>query len=192
MDQVKIRNHQKLHKCLTKKGWLLADGATGTNLFKKGLETGYPPELWNIEAPQKISALHKEFVEAGADIILTNTFGGNSLRLKLHNAENRVKELNIASAKLAREAADFASRDVLVAGSIGPTGELFSPLGTLDMIEAEAIFSQQQIDVTNLFMGKYYSSNSSPWYFRFIWIWFCGKFCSPRWNVIRINVCYDI
>ena len=53
---------------------------------------------------------------------------------------NRVKELNIASAKLAREAADSASRDVLVAGSIGPTGELFSPLGTLDMIEAEAIF----------------------------------------------------
>ena len=138
MNQVKIRNHQKLHKCLTKKGWLLADGATGTNLFKKGLETGYPPELWNIEAPQKISALHKEFVEAGADIILTNTFGGNSLRLKLHNAENRVKELNIASAKLAREAADSASRDVLVAGSIGPTGELFSPLGTLDMTEAEA------------------------------------------------------
>tara|TARA_B100001939_G_scaffold339552_1_gene346498 strand:+ start:448 stop:1488 length:1041 start_codon:yes stop_codon:yes gene_type:complete len=143
MNQVKIRNHQKLHKCLTKKGWLLADGATGTNLFKKGLETGYPPELWNIEAPQKISALHKEFVEAGADIILTNTFGGNSLRLKLHNAENRVKELNIASAKLAREAADSASRDVLVAGSIGPTGELFSPLGTLDMTEAEAVFSQQ-------------------------------------------------
>ena len=143
MNQVKIRNHQKLHKCLTKKGWLLADGATGTNLFKKGLETGYPPELWNIEAPQKISALHKEFVEAGADIILTNTFGGNSLRLKLHNAENRVKELNIASARLAREAADSAGRDVLVAGSIGPTGELFSPLGALDIAEAEAVFSQQ-------------------------------------------------
>ena len=107
MNQVKIRNHQKLHKYLTKKGWLLAGGATGTNLFKKRLETGNPPELWNIEAPQKISALHKEFIEAGADIILTNTFGGNSLRLKLHNAENRVKELNIASAKLAREVADL-------------------------------------------------------------------------------------
>ena len=84
--------------------------------------------------------MHKEFIEAGADIILTNTFGGNSLRLKLHNAENRVKELNIASVKLARTAADSASRDVLVAGSIGPTGELFSPLCALEMAEAEAVF----------------------------------------------------
>ena len=83
--------------------------------------------------------MHKEFIEAGADIILTNTFGGNSLRLKLHNAENRVKELNIASAKLAREAADSASRDVL---ELALQASYFLH-STLDMTEAEAVVSQQ-------------------------------------------------
>ena len=135
--------HIKLQACLAKKGWLLADGATGTNLFKVGLETGYPPELWNIEAPQKISALHDSFIAAGADIILTNSFGGNALRLKLHDAEDRVAELNMAAARLARQAADAAPREVLVAGSIGPTGELFAPLGALDMAQAEAVFAEQ-------------------------------------------------
>ncbi|MEC8743014.1 MAG: homocysteine S-methyltransferase family protein, partial [Pseudomonadota bacterium] len=94
--------HEKLAACLAQKGWLLADGATGTNLFRVGLETGYPPELWNVEAPEKISALHNDFIDAGADIILTNSFGGNALRLKLHEAEDRVAELNIAAARLAR------------------------------------------------------------------------------------------
>ena len=88
--------HAKLAECLAQKGWLLADGATGTNLFRVGLETGYPPELWNFEAPEKISALHNDFIDAGADIILTKSFGGNALRLKLHEAEDRVAELNIA------------------------------------------------------------------------------------------------
>ena len=135
--------HEKLSACLAQKGWLLADGATGTNLFRVGLETGYPPELWNFEAPEKISALHNDFIDAGADIILTNSFGGNALRLKLHEAEDRVAELNIAAARLARAAADAAPRDVLVAGSIGPTGELFAPLGALDMAQAEAVFAEQ-------------------------------------------------
>lgn len=135
--------HEKLAACLAQKGWLLADGATGTNLFRVGLETGYPPELWNVEAPEKISALHNDFIDAGADIILTNSFGGNALRLKLHEAEDRVAELNIAAARLARAAADAAPRGVLVAGSIGPTGELFAPLGALDMAQAEAVFAEQ-------------------------------------------------
>lgn len=127
------------------KSWLLADGATGTNLFHAGLETGYPPEFWNIEFPERITALHTSFIEAGSDIILTNSFGGTSFRLKLHQAENRVFELNLASANLARSAADAADVPVLVAGSMGPTGELFQPLGALTAEIAEHAFAEQAL-----------------------------------------------
>ena len=122
---------------------LLADGATGTNLFTAGLETGYPPELWNVERPEAIAALYQQFVGSGSDIILTNSFGGTSFRLKLHQSEGRVAELNIAGARLAREVADKAERPVLVAGSVGPTGELFAPLGMLTDEDAEAAFTEQ-------------------------------------------------
>ena len=125
--------------------WLLADGATGTNLFRAGLETGYPPELWNVEHPDRVTALHSAFIDAGADILLTNSFGGTAHRLKLHQAETRVAELNEAAARLARAVADAADKPVLVAGSMGPTGELFEPLGALTPDEAEQAFAEQAI-----------------------------------------------
>ena len=132
--------------CATR-DWLLADGAMGTNLFHAGLETGYPPELWNVEYPDRIISLHTSFVEAGSDIILTNSFGGTSFRLKLHHAENRVTELNLAAAELACRAAAKADKSVLVAGSIGPTGELFQPLGSLTVDAAEQAFSEQALSL---------------------------------------------
>jgi len=135
--------NDKIEHILARKGCLLADGAIGTNLFKAGLETGYPPELWNVEQPEKVKGLHQSFVDAGADIILTNSFGGTSFRLKLHASEARVTELNHAAARLAREVGDASSRPVLVAGSIGPTGELFEPLGALTAPLAEAAFLEQ-------------------------------------------------
>jgi 5-methyltetrahydrofolate--homocysteine methyltransferase len=122
---------------------LLADGATGTNYFRMGLESGEPPELWNVDHPERVQELHRAFVDAGADIILTNTFGGNRLRLKLHRAEDRVLELNQRAAELAREVADAAPRPVVVAGSVGPTGELFAPLGALTDDEAVDVFTEQ-------------------------------------------------
>jgi 5-methyltetrahydrofolate--homocysteine methyltransferase len=136
---------QSFSQMFSSKSWLLADGATGTNLFHAGLETGYPPEFWNIEFPERITALHTSFIEAGSDIILTNSFGGTSFRLKLHQAENRVVELNLASANLARSAADAADVPVLVAGSMGPTGELFQPLGALTAEIAEYAFAEQAL-----------------------------------------------
>ena len=132
------------HLCETR-DWLLADGATGTNLFHAGLETGYPPELWNVEYPDRVTTLHAKFIAAGSDIILTNSFGGTSFRLKLHQAENRVTELNLAAADLARQAADAADKSVLVAGSMGPTGELFQPLGSLTADAAEQAFAEQAL-----------------------------------------------
>ena len=125
-----------LEHLLETPGWVLADGATGTNFFKRGLEIGYPPELWNVERPDEVTALHASFIEAGSELVLTNSFGGTAHRLKLHNAQDRVYELNSASARIARGAADDSwdrtGREVVVAGSMGPTGELFAPMGALD------------------------------------------------------------
>jgi methionine synthase I (cobalamin-dependent) len=84
---------------LSEKGVLLADGATGTNLFAMGLESGEAPELWLETAPEKITKLHQDFVDAGSDIILTNSFGGTRNRLKLHHADDRVFELNKKAAR---------------------------------------------------------------------------------------------
>ena len=122
---------------------LLTDGATGTNYFKVGLEAGEPPEFWITDHPDRVVGLHQQFVDAGADIILTNTFGCNRHRLKLHNAQARVHELAAGAAKLARSVADAASRPVVVAGSVGPTGELFEPLGALTHDEAVDAFAEQ-------------------------------------------------
>ena len=122
---------------------ILADGATATNFFQRGLESGYPPELWNIEHPQQLTRLHQEFVDAGADLILTNSFGGTRQRLKLHKADDRVFELAEMAARIACAVADAADRPVVVAGSVGPTGELFEPLGALTHDVAVASFREQ-------------------------------------------------
>ena len=132
-----------LDEMLSDRGFLVADGATGTNLFDMGLQTGDAPEPWNVDHPDRVKRLHQGFVDAGSDIILTNTFGGNYHRLKLHKREADVCELNVRAAQLAREIADGAGRDILVAGSMGPTGELFQPLGDLSMASATAVFTEQ-------------------------------------------------
>lgn len=132
-----------LSELLAEKGVLLADGATGTNLFAQGLEAGEAPELWNEAQPEKIVKLHQDFVDAGADIILTNSFGGTRHRLKLHHADSRVHELNMKAAEIARSVADNAPRKVIVAGSVGPTGELLIPLGALSYEDAVAAFVEQ-------------------------------------------------
>jgi 5-methyltetrahydrofolate--homocysteine methyltransferase len=132
-----------LQDLLTEGRPLLADGATGTNLFAMGLASGEPPELWNVSHPDRIQALHHAFVEAGADIILTNTFGANRRRLALHGLEARARELNRLAAETARRVADKAARPVVVAGSVGPTGDLLSPLGSLSEEEAVASFAEQ-------------------------------------------------
>jgi 5-methyltetrahydrofolate--homocysteine methyltransferase len=122
---------------------VLADGATGTNYFGAGLGAGHPPELWNFDEPQRVIDLHQQFVDAGADIILTNSFGGTRQRLKLHNAQDRVFDIAKRAAELARGVADAAERQVVVAGSVGPTGELFEPLGALTEEVAIASFREQ-------------------------------------------------
>jgi 5-methyltetrahydrofolate--homocysteine methyltransferase len=132
-----------LSRILSERDWILADGATGTNLFNAGLAAGEAPEMWNQDAPEKITALYRGAVEAGSDLFLTNSFGGNAARLKLHGAERRVREINRIAAELGREVADRAARKVLVAGSMGPTGEIMVPMGTLTPEIAVEMFHEQ-------------------------------------------------
>jgi len=132
-----------LEMLLETRDWLLLDGATGTNLFAMGLVSGDAPELWNVDQPDRIRALHNGFIEAGSDLVLTNSFGGSRYRLKLHDAQDRVFELNKAAAEIARECADAANHPVIVAGSVGPTGEILEPVGTLSHTDAVAAFEEQ-------------------------------------------------
>lgn len=124
---------------------LLADGATGSNLFDMGLQTGDSPELWNDIHPDRIARQYQNFIDAGSDIILTNTFGGTRYRLKLHNAADRVAELNIKAAQIAREQVGKAGRRIIIGGSMGPTGEIMQPLGPLSHEDAVDAFEEQAI-----------------------------------------------
>jgi methionine synthase I (cobalamin-dependent) len=130
-------------KMLAEKDVLLADGATGTTFFGMGLQSGDAPELWNVDYPERVASHYQAFVDAGSDLILTNSFGGTRYRLKLHSAEDRVGELNIAAASILREVVSNSGRDIVVAGSIGPTGEILAPLGDLQPDDATAAFAEQ-------------------------------------------------
>ena len=128
---------------LNERDWILADGATGTNLFNMGLSSGDAPELWNEEHPDRIDKLYSMAVDAGSDLFLTNSFGGNAARLKLHDAGHRARELSRMSAEIGREVADRQNRDVVVAGAVGPTGEIMAPMGALTHELAVEIYHGQ-------------------------------------------------
>jgi methionine synthase I (cobalamin-dependent) len=119
---------------------LVADGATGTMLQAAGLPTGLPGEAWVLERPDEITALHRAYLKAGSQLILTTTFGGTQARLKAAGLEAQVAEINRRAAELAREA---AGDDVYVAGDIGPTGEMMVPLGALTYQRALGLFGEQ-------------------------------------------------
>ncbi len=119
---------------------LICDGAMGTMLQEKGLPAGVPPEEWDLSHPERVEEIHRAYIEAGSDIIQTNTFGGNRIKLASYGLEDRVYEINRKGAEIARRA---AGDRVYVAASVGPTGQFLQPVGSLtfeDMVEA---FSDQ-------------------------------------------------
>ena len=132
-----------LSRLMETRDWILADGATGTNLFNMGLESGEAPEIWNDQHPDRIHHLYKSTVDAGSDVFLTNSFGGNAARLKLHGQEKRANALSRISAEIGREVADKTDREIVVAGSVGPTGEIMAPMGALTHELAVEIFHEQ-------------------------------------------------
>ena len=157
----------RLGEIISARGYALADGAMGTQLFEAGLTSGDSPELWNLDRPETVQDIHRRYFEAGSDLVVTNSFGGNRFRLALHGLEDQVGELNRAAAANARAAADGAvntndkipgqiptaasagaaadgvGRAGLVAGSMGPTGELLEPLGAVSAQACEEAFAEQ-------------------------------------------------
>ena len=120
---------------------VIFDGGMGTLLQDRGLEGGGAGELWNLEHPDVIRKIHTEYAEAGAQVLTTNTFGGTEPRLAMHGLGDRVYDVNKAAAALASEVA--RQHGCVVAGDLGPTGELMFPMGTMDEAQATALFSAQ-------------------------------------------------
>lgn len=124
---------------------ILLDGAMGTMLIDAGLEQGDCPEIWNIKHPERIAEIHRKYIQAGSQLVLTNSFGGTRFRLEMHSSDlgNQVVELNKAAAQVARAEADSAPHTVIVAGSMGPTGQLLEPMGILTHESAKEAFAEQ-------------------------------------------------
>ncbi len=120
---------------------LISDGATGTNLQARGLTRGMPAEKWVLDNPQQIVQLHRDFIEAGSDIILTCTFGGTELRLAHSDLADQAEEINTRAVELARQAAQ--GTEVFIAGSMGPTGQMLKPLGPLEEQDAVTAYANQ-------------------------------------------------
>jgi 5-methyltetrahydrofolate--homocysteine methyltransferase len=118
---------------------LVADGAWGTEFFKRGLMQGSPPDEWNLTHPEIVREITREYLEAGADIVLTNTFGANKFRLEPHGLSDRVKAINASAASIARE---VSAGRALVAGDIGPCARFLS-LGEVTPEELYDVFAEQ-------------------------------------------------
>jgi 5-methyltetrahydrofolate--homocysteine methyltransferase len=132
-----------LQAWLLEQPYILADGAMGTMLFASGLAHGDAPERWTLEHPERVAAIHRGYLEAGSQILMTNTFGANRLRLGLHNLEDRVTELNRNAAELLRAEIQTSGKQALAAGDIGPSGGVLLPYGEMEYEEAVAAFAEQ-------------------------------------------------
>ncbi len=131
----------KFTDLLHEKKLLISDGATGSSLQQRGLDKGKSTETWVLENPEAIKQLHLDFLNAGSDILLTCTFGGNRIRLEHAGLADKVEKVNSQAVQIAREA--IAGRPALVAGSMGPLGQMLKPLGLLEVEDARKIYAEQ-------------------------------------------------
>ena len=114
---------------------LIIEGAMGTMLQKKGLKQGECSEEWNLSHPEIVTDIHRQYIEAGADIIITNTFGANPIKLKSEGLNEKMEEINVTAVALAKKAVELSRTDrkIFIAGGIGPAGEFLAPLGTFSV-----------------------------------------------------------
>lgn len=139
----------KFEELLNNSKITILDGAMGTMLMARGLKAGEAPESMNLNHTEIVKDIHRAYILAGSQIILTNSFGGNRFRLKFPGLDTNVKEINLSAARIAREVADEFDQLILVAGSIGPTGELMRPIGKLTYEEAVQAFAEQASALSN-------------------------------------------
>lgn len=138
-------------------GGLLWDGGMGSALIARGLEPGSPPELWNLERPEAVRDVHRQYARAGADVVTTNTFGSTPSRLRGYGLDKSLADINNAAVSVAREAAAGNGRDVFVAFSAGPTGRMLPPVGDASESQIEEEFRAQLECVTqpvDVFLGE--------------------------------------
>jgi 5-methyltetrahydrofolate--homocysteine methyltransferase len=133
-------NKELLHEAAIKRR-LVGDGAMGTQLMLAGLEQGGCGEAWNLSHPERVLAIQRRYVEAGADCLITNTFGGSRIMLRRHGHDSELEEVNRAGATIARDA--FGGRPGFVLGDLGPLGALLEPYGDLSVDEALAAYAEQ-------------------------------------------------
>lgn len=131
---------------LIKERIVLLDGGMGTELIKYGLPKGTCPELWNAEKPEIVKKIHKSYFYAGSDMVLTNSFGGNRIKLSSHGLEAKCYELNFKAALIANE---VKPEGRFVAGSMGPTGKFLKPLGEFSEEEFESAYAEQARGLTD-------------------------------------------
>lgn len=122
---------------------IVCDGAMGTLLYSRGVSYHRPFDELNLSNPQTVRQVHLDYIEAGAEIIETNSFSANRYRLSEHGLEAKVREINLAAAKIAREAREIAGKQVFVAGSMGPFGQPMEPLGSVTVQETFDAFKAQ-------------------------------------------------
>jgi 5-methyltetrahydrofolate--homocysteine methyltransferase len=156
----------RFSEMLEARGVLLSDGATGTNYQDRGIEPGVAPEEWLLHRPEEVVDLHRRFAAAGSDIVLTCTFGASALRLQDATLTGRARELNLRGAELARQA--VGDDGVLVAGSMGPSGQLVEPLGPLGRDECAEAFAEQARALADggvdlLVLETFFDANEARW-----------------------------
>ena len=130
----------RFRKLLSQTKVILLDGAMGTQLMEKGLKAGDIPEMWNLKFPEVIEEIHLSYIKAGSQIIYTNTFGANRLKLKKGGREKFLEKVNREGVRIARR---VAKREVLVAGDVGPTGEFLKPYGLWEEEDFQKVFYEQ-------------------------------------------------
>jgi len=119
---------------------VLLDGAMGTQLIDRGLQKGDCPELWNIKRPDDVREIHKSYFDAGADVVITNTFGGNAIKLKSYGLQDRARELNSAAVQIAKS---VCPENKFVAGDMGPTGKFLPPVGKASLEDFDRAYKEQ-------------------------------------------------
>jgi len=133
----------KLEARLQETGVILADGAMGTMLITAGLRQGEPPPLWNLEHPERVAQVHRQYIEAGSRLLLTNTSGANRFRMANHDSKAPINDLNRAGARILRSEVEADGGTSIVAGDIDPSGQLMAPYGELTFEEAKDGFAEQ-------------------------------------------------